>query len=228
MRRHSEFTKSQARRLRKQGLSIGRISKQLGVPKSTLHLWISDLQRPRHITEQERTEHLKKIRLLASQALRQQRMDRLGKIKEQVTEELKNYPVGDKDFLKSILSMLYWSEGAKGRGLVNFANTDPKLALLFITLLRKCYQIDEDKIRARLHLHYYHNISKTRKFWSSLLGIPEIKFGKIYIKRRSKTKRFRQNFAGICFIKYYSEDLRYEILERGYLLAERIANCVSS
>ena len=118
--------------------------------------------------------------------------------------------------------MLYWSEGSKGKGGISFVNTDPKLALLFLTLFRKCYLIDEDKLRARLYLHYYHKIKETRLFWSSLLNISESKFGKIHIKPRSKTKKFRQNFMGICSIRYYSEDLKNEILERAYFLADLI------
>lgn len=226
MKRHSEVVKKRARRLRKKGLTIGQISRNLKVSKSTLHTWISDLKRPQYVTRKERLELLKRIRPLAAQVLKKQREDRLARIRKEVVRELDSYPLKDKSFLKSILAMLYWAEGSKSRGMVHFANTDPRLALLFITLLRKCYPLDEEKIRVRLHLHYYHKIRETRKFWSSLLNVSESKFGKIYIKKRSKTKRFRKNFVGICFIKYYSEDLRYEILERAYLLGERIAGQV--
>lgn len=214
--------RGEARRLRSDGASLNEISKELNVPKSTLHLWVCDLPNIRLLTEQDRLAHLERIRPLASKVLRQQREDRLFKIREQVAAQLEAYTSLDNELLKAILSVLYWAEGTKGRGLVNFANTDPKLSLLFITLLRRCYQIDEAKIRIRLHLHHYHKRKETRRFWSNLLGVPEAKFGKIYVKKRSKTKKFRQNFAGICFIKYHSEDLRYEILERGYLLAEQI------
>ncbi|MDP3758171.1 MAG: hypothetical protein Q8Q86_00475, partial [Candidatus Daviesbacteria bacterium] len=85
-------------------------------------------------------------------------------------------------------------------------------------LLRKCYKIDEEKLRIRLHLHYYHRIKTAKKFWSDLLKIPLDKFGKIYIKKRSKRKRFRKNFMGICFINYLDSNVRKEVLEIGYQL----------
>ena len=93
---------------------------------------------------------------------------------------------------------------------------------LFITLFRNCYHIKEKKLRVRLHLHHYHDIKRTQKFWSELLNIPIKQFGKIYIKKRSKTKKFRENFAGICFIRYHNENLRFEILEKAYSVADKL------
>lgn len=218
-----EEIKTRARMLRKDGLTFSELSKKMNISRSTLHLWVSDLKSPTYITDEDKRNHLKRIRKLANAKIRQERIDRLGLITKRVKNEIDSYTNVNKDHLKSILSALYWAEGSKTRGHLDFANTDPKLAYLFITLLRKCYKVDEEKIRARLHLHYYHSIKRSRTYWSKLLKIPEAKFGKIYIKKRSKTKHFRKNFAGICFIRYYSEDLRFEILEYARLLAEKLA-----
>jgi len=215
--------KIKARELRKNGLSYGELIKRLNVSKSTLHSWIYDLKRPQYITEEQKRKHLENIRPLASIAIKKQKEDGLNKVKDRVNREVRDYLLlKNKDYLKSILSMLYWAEGAKCRGAISFVNTDPKLVLLFLTLFRKCYPINEDKLRVRLHLHYYHKIKETKSFWSNLLNISEAKFGKIYIKPRSKTKKFRQNFMGICSIRYHNEDLKNEILERAYLLADLI------
>jgi len=223
MKRWPEQVKKEARLLRKEGLSYGELTRRLGVPKSTLHSWIHNLKRPEYITNEQKRKHLESVRLLAITAIKQKREKRLNEIKQRIIREVDKYPLKRKDYLKSMLAMLYWAEGTKARGTLAFANTDPSLVLLFLTLLRKCYEIDENKLRVRLHLHYYHKVSRVKGFWSKLLNIPESKFGKIYFKPRSKTKRFRHNFMGVCFIKYYSEDLRFEILERARLLADRIA-----
>jgi len=223
MKRWSEQVKKEARLLRKEGLSYGELTRRLGVPKSTLHSWIYNLKRPEYITNEQKRKHLESVRLLAITAIKQKREKRLNEIKKRIIREVGKYSLKRKDYLRSMLAMLYWAEGTKARGTLAFANTDPSLVLLFLTLLRKCYEIDENKLRVRLHLHYYHKVSRVKGFWSKLLNIPESKFGKIYFKPRSKTKRFRHNFMGVCFIKYYSEDLRFEILERARLLADRIA-----
>lgn len=221
--RWSETLKNEARELRRQNLSINNIARSLDVPKSTLHQWIHDLKRPIYITREDKLRHLALIRPLASAALHAKRQNRLQEIKNRVTKEVKLYPIRNKHLLKAMLVMLYWAEGGKGRGTLQFVNTDPDLMLLFITLLRKSFVLDESKLRARLHLHYYHKIKKVRKFWSTLLSISESKFGKIYIKPRSKTKKFRKNFAGICFIKYHNDELRYELLTLAHSLSSKIA-----
>lgn len=173
--------------------------------------------------EKKQLQHLAQVRILAIAANRKKREYELGKIKQKVSEEIKTYPIQDVRFLKSMLAALYWSGGGKYNGSpINFANTDPKLSKLFISLLRKCYPIDENKFRVRLHLHYYHHPKQLKVFWSKLLNIPPDKFGKIYFKKRSKTKKFRKNFNGICFIKYYDTKLRQEIMELAYKLHDNI------
>jgi len=170
--------KGKARKLRKRGFSYSKISRDLGVAKSTLHPWISDIKRPGYITEADKRAHLNRIRILAARAHREHRLEKIEKIRQKVIKEVAKYSVYNTYYLKSLLAMLYWAEGTKGRGTLAFANTDPKLSLLFLTLLRKSYLIDEEKLRIRLHVHSYHPIKETRKFWSRLLGIPESKFGK--------------------------------------------------
>ena len=220
--RWSQDIKNSAVRLRKQNLSYGEIIKRLGVSRSTLFTWIGGMKRPGYITASDMRLHMKRIQKLATIAIRRERVERLEAITSRVKKEVSLFPVNNIVYLKSMLSMLYWAEGSKGRGQIVFANTDPKLALLFLTMLRKVYRIDESKLRVRLHLHSYHNVDQSTKFWSDLLKISESKFGKIYIKERSKTKKFRENFAGICFIKYYSENLRFEILEVADQIAKKI------
>ncbi|MDP3917889.1 MAG: hypothetical protein Q8Q30_01805 [Candidatus Woesebacteria bacterium] len=220
-----ESIKIEAREMRLGGASYGEITSKLKIPKSTLHTWLYPIKRPYDEIQFERIQHLNNIRPLAIKKLKSLREDRLNLISKKVQNEIPNYPTGNMFFNKGLLSMLYWAEGSKGRGNVSFANTDPNLALLYITLLRKCYKLDETKFRMRLHLHYYHNVTEIRNYWSELLEIPLSRIGKIYFKKRGNSgKRFRKNFYGICFIIYYSENLRYEILETGKLLAKNMCS----
>ncbi len=124
---------------------------------------------------------------------------------------------------RAILSTLYWSEGSKGIGVLNFANTDPRLCLIFITLLRACYELDESKFRIRLHLHKYHKDQELKKYWSVLLKIPMSQFNAIVWKKEPNSgKRYRQNYHGICFVKYNSVDLQKRIMAYAHLLGEKL------
>ena len=157
-----------------------------------------------------------------ARASHERKIKRNEETKEKVARLLDDLDVNNQQLSRVILSMLYWSEGAKGGGSLTFANTDPKLCKLYIKLLRDSYKIDEQKIRVRVHVHHYHNISNTFRFWSDLLNVPLSQFGKPYIKPRSETKKYRENFAGICFIKYHSTSLKEEVLQNAYQLADKI------
>lgn len=211
---HSEKTKKEVERARKQGRTYRELTAAFGIPKSTLSYWFGDsLGHP--YDRKQQLEHLVKIRPLAHHAIKKRIENRNKILQEKITDEIKNYPLKNPGTLKLFLAALYWAEGAKNDGVSGaiFVNTDRRLCQLYITLLRKCYSIDESKFRIRLYLHYYHGIKETRRFWSELLEVPEDQFGKIYIKERSKTKKFRKNFGGICFIRYANSAIRREFLE---------------
>lgn len=225
-RRWPDDIKEKAKILRKQGYSFGKLTKEFGVAKSTLHQWIRGVRRPQKFTYRDRIRWIKEIQPLGSQAQRRKREQMIDQVIQEVNQEVDKFSITN-EMQKAMLAMLYWSEGSKVRGSFSFANTDPRLMLLFITLLRKCYSINEQKLRVRLHLHWYHKEKEVRTFWSRLLQVPETQFHKIYRKRRSKEKTFRRNFGGICFLRYNNERLREEVVHFSYALGEHITGKVN-
>lgn len=220
--------RKQAENLRRSGRSYKEIYDKLQVPKSTLSTWFGSTY-PGIFNREKQLKHLARIRIKALATNKKKKDQERFKLEKRVGYEIKSYPTRNIGFLKSVLSALYWAEGSKShRSPVVFTNTDPRLVRLFLTLLRKCYCIDEKKLRVRLHLHYYHPITKTKKYWSKLLNIPAKSFGKIYIKKRSLTKKFRKNFMGICFIKYYDNMLQKEIMALAYQISDKITMSSSS
>lgn len=215
--------RNKAENLRKTGHSYKQIYNKLQIPKSTLSTWFGS-KYSGIFDRKKQLEHLSRIRIIALATNKKKKDLEQTVLEKRITHEIQSYPTKNIGFLKSVLSALYWAEGGKThRSPIVFTNTDPKLAKLFITLLRKCYDIDENKLRIRLHLHYYHPVKKTEKFWSELLNVPLNKFGKIYIKKRSITKKFRKNFMGICFIKYYDNMLQKEVMVLADQLYQKIA-----
>lgn len=214
--------KKEAEDLRKNGYSYKQIFDKFKIPKSTLSTWFG-VKYPGIFNRKKQLEHLSRIRVISLATRKRKKDIKHIELERKINHEIKSYPTKNIGFLKSMLSALYWAEGGKYHGSpIVFTNTDPKLAKLFITLLRKCYDINEDKLRIRLHLHYYHSIKKTKIFWSELLDVPLEKFGKIYIKKRSPTKKFRKNFMGICFIKYYDNMLQKEVMVLADQLYQKI------
>lgn len=219
----------EAAALRKRGKSYKQIQKEIGVPSSTLCTWLGH-KYPEVFTEQVRMEHLGRIRKIATNSIRAAKLKRdrvyflLGRqLARKVNAESVLY-------LKSLLSMLYWAEGTKHHRVsgLRFANTDPRMIYLYMALLRKCYSIDETRLRLRIHVHYYHNIEQTKRYWTRLTKIPATQLGKIWIKPRSKTRKFRENFMGLCFVSYLDSSIRKEILELAYAIQEKVAGVTPS
>jgi len=215
---YSLKTKENIKKLVIEGKSYREITEIFGVPKSTISTWFGKtLKRP--MTRKAMLEHLKSARVLAVAAIKNKWKNVANKediiIEKILEKELPLYPLENIGFYKSMLAMLYWAEGSKYAGVhgLHFVNTDPSLMKFYLTLLRKCYTINEERLRARIHVHHYHKIKEVRKIWSETLDIPPNQFGKVYLKKRSKTKKFRRNFIGICFVNYYDSKIRKEILE---------------
>ncbi len=217
-----------AKNLRVQGKNYSDIVKELGVPKSTLSLWFKDMPKPQHLFFQDRLQWLSQIRILAVKAKNDQKKKNMDIIKMEVDQDIKAWKdTNGIPFQKTILAFLYWAEGSKGKDVVTFANTNPHLAYLFITLLRNCFPIDESKLRIRLHLHDYHNEDQVKIFWSDLLKVPLSQFNQTYHKSQGVERKFRRNIGGICFIKYNSVYLQKRITQYSYSLAEKLVGKVN-
>ena len=225
---YNDDIKSKVETLRRQGKTYREIRQYFDIPKSTLSTWLGHkIQIP--FDRNQQLAHLASIRPLAIKVLRESRLKEKEKqqkeLKEKINKEIKTFPLKSPELYKAMLAMLYWAEGSKYDKVsgTQFANSSPELSKLYISLLRKCYDLDEKKFRIRLHLHYYHKAKAVKLFWSKLLNIPLSQFASIYIKKRSKKKRFRKNFMGICFIYYTGNAIRIELLELAYALYARVA-----
>lgn len=221
MRVWSEDIKREVKGLRKKGYSYRQLIDMFDVPKSTLHWWLRDISRPDKLIFENRKRWLEKIQPLGALANKIKREKRLEKLARDVKLEVDELVI-NKDAAKLILSMLYWAEGSKGRDILGIANTDPRLLLLFITLLRRCYSLDESKFRLRLYIHHYHDEETLKNYWSKLLGVDRQLFHKTHRKLRNTNKRVRRNFGGICTIRYNSVHLKDELLEYAWSVSGKI------
>jgi|SRR5579884_3861143 len=221
---YSSQIKKSAISLRNSGLTYDEIAARLSISKGTLSLWLRDCPFPSGSTiESKRLYFIRNVQKKGAEANRLKKAMMWEALQKEATLLVKAIQNNDLNFLMSLLSILYWAEGTKhDKGGLVFTNTDPKLAKLFLELLRKTCEIDESRLRIRLHLHYYHKKTDTINFWSDLLQIPKEQFQSTYIKKRSRGKSYRKNFMGICFIKYGDTKTRRKILSYAYALGEHI------
>ena len=84
----------EAKRLRRSGYSFGRLVKELGVARSTLHSWVGQIKRSEKWLRRDRIRWMKEIQPLTVLANKRKREERVKKIAEEVKSQLKALPGG--------------------------------------------------------------------------------------------------------------------------------------
>lgn len=221
---YNENTKGTALAMRKAGMTYDQIHSNLNVSKSTLWTWLSGNHS--FSDRKKQKEHLKRIRPLALMAKRAMEEKQKNELTRHVSRWISHASLHKIEFQKVILASLYWAEGARYKGVsgLRFVNTDPDLMLLFITLLRNCYPVEESRFRVTLHVHGYHSIRSATKFWSRLLNVSPKQFNKPYVKPRNRQRAFRRTVAGICLLGYLDSDIRKDIMETARQMTERLSS----
>lgn len=118
--------------------------------------------------------------------------------------------------LKLAAVMLYWAEGYKAGKMqtVDFTNSDPDMALVFIRFLRRVCGVDEQKLRCSIYCYEGQNVATLTRFWSVLLDIPAVQFNKPYVKKAAKPgPRGPRMTHGLVHIRYCDKKLLRQILD---------------
>jgi hypothetical protein len=170
-------TQQQARRLRRTGLPLAEIAASLGVAKSSVSLWVRDVE----FTPLPRPPRGRRRAPNALQRRKQAEVDRL-------VEEgrVRVGRLSEREFLVAGVA-LYAGEGAKSDGRVRFVNSDPRMVVFFCAWLRHFYAIDESRLRVALYLHQGLDLPAAMAFWSACTGIPGSQLTKPY--RACRTHR---------------------------------------
>ena len=171
-----------------EGTGVRELARIFNVPGATISRWVHDVPSEDPV--------FNKLRLLNL------------KSKAQYVGSIEGFKVGSKN-AKLLASLLYWCEGSKCPS-INFvasSNSDERLTLTFVSLLRKGFKLDESKFRLHLQLHSTHNVKIMTKYWSNLLDIPQDRFHKPTITHPKNNLKKRSNYNGTCTVKYFDVKL---------------------
>ena len=198
-------------KLRREGKSYSKISKELNVSKGTLSGWFSSINWSKSI----KSELTRKANYIARKRLRS--YNKKQKIfwetwREQARQQardsfskLKSNPL----FISGI--MIYWGEGDSKieNSNVRISNTNPNMIRLFNLFLRVICEVPKEKIKMAMILYPDLNENKCKNFWSETSGIPESQFIKTqFIRGRHPTKRLTN---GIAIVYFSSRELKEKI-----------------
>lgn len=110
-------------------------------------------------------------------------------------------------------ALLYWAEGyktEKAHGL-DFANSDPDMALLFMRFLRSRYLLDRCRLYCQVYYYEDQNIQQITSFWSRKLHMPTSSFRYPYMKNNPK-QNVKKLPYGVIHIRYNDKKLLRDVL----------------
>lgn len=171
--------KSQAIEMRKKGMQIVDIAKNLGVSKSSVSVWVRHIELSAEELcqfQERKLTHLDKGREKAVKVLK----ERHQKIREEYREAgrktaqncLKN---NDLNHMKACL--LYWAEGSKARNRFEFTNSDPiMIKIVADCLLSKSFNIKKEDILLSLNCYNdIHSVEDIEAYWDNVIGFETTK-----------------------------------------------------
>jgi hypothetical protein len=195
-----------ARRLpRDQGSSVTALAPLLGVSKSSVSLWVRDIE----LTE---AQYL---------ALRRRMGGRIDGSRENAIRALerrrKAQDFGRKAARRAHLlhaagCMLFWAEGSRSRNRVQFVNSDPAMVTFFLRFLRDCFGVPDEKVAVTCNLFADHveRQQHIEQYWLDLLQLPRTCLRKSTINTYSKySQKKRRNKLpyGTCRLEVHDTQL---------------------
>jgi hypothetical protein len=189
-----------ARKLRSEdGLPINEISRRVSVSKSSVSLWVRDIELTPQQEEALRAKNPAYNRQLSGwrQNAAKHRAKRMAAQESGRTLAQRSEP------LHLAGCMLYWAEGSKRRNQLCFSNSDPEMVKFFVAFLKTYFDVRDSDIRITCHLFADH-IERQREveqFWLNEAGLPSESLRKSVVNvysRSSKRKRINKLPYGTC------------------------------
>jgi predicted transcriptional regulator len=198
-----------ARRLRReQGLSIKEIEKRLGVSRSSVSIWVRDIEltpaQHARLLRQNPAHNRQRAGHAAWSALRREQRLRCQEHGRRLARRA--------DAFHAAGCMLFWAEGAKERDSVHLANSDPEMLRFFIAFLRRYYAVPDAKFRVRCNLFADH-LERQRDVedhWLDAVDLPRsclIRSTVNTYSRHSQRKRLNMLPYGTCRLTVNSVDV---------------------
>lgn len=183
-----------ARKLRARGWTLREIADELGVAKSSVSVWVRDVE----FTPRRRPSG-RRSRNPGANKLRRRKLAEIARLKREGVERIGR--LSEREFLVAGAA-LYAGEGSKRDGQIGFANSDPRMLLFFLAWLRRFFEVDESRLRMHLYLHQGLDLEGTNAYWSELTEIPVTQFLKPYRAVPDAGIRNTKHIRGCPRIRY--------------------------
>jgi len=184
--------RQQARLLRAQGLALAQIAARLGVSKSSVSLWVRDV-------DFEPLPRVTQARRRQPNALQRHKQAEIDRLVQEGSARVGR--LSEREFLVAGVA-LYAGEGNKRDGELCFSNSDARMVAFFCAWLRHFFPIDEARLRVRLYLHEGLDLDAAMAYWSAVTGIPSSQFRKPYRAAPDASIRQAKHVHGCATVGY--------------------------
>lgn len=223
MARAPKKIRARALILRQRGESYAYINGRLGIPKATLSGWFKgvSLHPQAHLRiahRRKRNLAVQRKKALEKRRLVSQREEDLQYKKFQTELAYHLKPI----VFEALLGMLYLGEGFKMRSVVGLGNSNIQIVRGFIVLLRKMYNVPDDRLRCYLYLRADQKPDTEVRFWSRQLGLKRSRFGKCQVDKRTLGKKTWKGYHGVCAVYCYDAQVEKRMSAIQNVLLETI------
>lgn len=198
--------KEKAEELRKQGISIIKIAKELGVSKSSISTWTKNI-----VLTEEQQFALSHRPCSDRQA---EAHSNTFRIRRQLCQDKGKKKIKENDPLYIAGCMLYWGEGLKSKNTVMLANAEPAMLILFKKFLLTFFSVSDENITVTINCYTdYHSFEEIKTFWLSKLELPESCLKKSQIDNRpiSSKNIMGHSEYGTCYLTVCDTSIVQEI-----------------
>lgn len=210
---------SEAKQLRRKGMSIKNIASKLHVSKNSVSFWLKDI-----ILTVEQLKKIKQSQVKGSE---------IGRIKSILIHKEKRRALMEKyriEGASEISSLnkrelflvglaLYWAEGTKSfrDRRAEFCNSDPRMIKLLILWFKKCLDVKSEDLKCVVGINQIHQSREktVTEYWSKLTGIPLDQFRKTSFKKVSNKKiydNFDNHYGTLSVLVAKSTHIYYKIM----------------
>ncbi|MFZ3068704.1 MAG: hypothetical protein WA052_00085 [Microgenomates group bacterium] len=213
-----------AKELRLNGRTYGEISRELNkiIPKSTFSYWFRGLVLSSDVQEKLSENIAEKLNIARIKAVKVNKEKRSVFLKSLDQE---NEPVSRKlkelDTAKIALSMLCLGEASKyGSGAAFYlGSSNPKIIILFVKLLKRCFPIDFSKFRFTVQCRADQDVEELERYWRKVVGVAGGQFYKTRIDPRSSGKPTEKvDYKGVLRVDYLDTKVQLELESLANLL----------
>jgi Homeodomain-like domain len=209
--------KEKAIKLRKKGYSVNRIAKDLKKSKSTISIWVRDVE----LTEEQKKELRDKnpifnplLRGCGGTNVVKVFYNKLREKYRKTGRELAIKNQKNTNFVAGL--MLYWAEGyrSNNKSTVKFTNTQMEMVKFFLSFLKKYFNVKNSDIKISVYYHEgQRSITEIQNYWLANLSLNPTNLNRPYLenKRNITNKRKNRYPYGICNLIVYKTEILQQI-----------------